>query len=813
MRGLRQLPEPGLHPPRQLRDRRLVHRAVGDPQVARRDRDQAGVVAGQQVAAGGLGAHPQPLGDLHQSEAAGVEGEHRQEIGIDPGERPLQHPVAPFQEEPHRLDLPLDRGAPQRLQRDHLAHGRRRADLRARQRPHPGFELPGHVRLRLDPEGEEAEPAAEEGELLGGAVDLHRQQVGMRPGQIPEQRFAGDLRLEDQPRVGVVADDHQRPAPGFGEQRFDDGPALLPVRRVAAGVRGDVQHPDRGLPFRQPGQGVGDRPRVVPAIHIGWSGEHPRPGAQGERLAAVPPERGGDRHRLPLAAEEVRHQGDAVAQARGHQRQAGRHSRGSSTALALPPAPPDLREPLDGRLAQRRLQILRREIAEGRGQIQEMGSFHRKKYSLPPMTKTIPCLVLALALCGAGLRGAPMPEPIAYTLRFPAPQTHYVEVEARVPTDGRPEVELMMAVWTPGSYLVREYARTVEAVAAATESGEPLPVEKTVKNRWRIGTRQAPRIVVKYRVYCREMSVRTNFVDSGFALINGAATFLTLADGPRRPHEVRLELPADWKVSASPLAPLPGGGEHAYGAEDFDTLVDSPVYAGNARTYPFEVAGKPHFLVNEGEGGVWDGPRSAADAEKIVRAQVELWGVAPYPRYVIFNLLTESGGGLEHRNACTLMSSRWKSRTHEGYLDWLGLVSHELFHAWNGKRLRPVELGPFDYEREVYTRGLWVVEGITSYYGDLLVHRAGFSTVKEYLKNLSKSIDTMQTTPGRRVQPLDESSFDAWIKAYRRDENSNNSGISYYTKGEVVAFLLDARIRRATAGKKSLDDAMRLAFQ
>jgi predicted metalloprotease with PDZ domain len=248
-------------------------------------------------------------------------------------------------------------------------------------------------------------------------------------------------------------------------------------------------------------------------------------------------------------------------------------------------------------------------------------------------------------------------------------------------------------------------------------------------------------------------------------------------------------------------------------AEDFDTLVDSPIYAGNARTWPFEVAGKPHLLVDEGEDGVWDGPRSAADAQKIVRTEVDFWGGAPYPRYVIFNLLTESGGGLEHKDACTLMSSRWRTRTREGYLEWLGLVAHEFFHAWNGKRLRPVELGPFDYEREVYTRSLWVAEGFTSYYGNLMVHRAGFSTVKEHLKGLSRAIEALQTAPGRQVQPLDESSFDAWIKAYRPTENSNNSTVNYYTKGEVVAFLLDARIRRATGGRRSLDDAMRLAFQ
>jgi predicted metalloprotease with PDZ domain len=421
--------------------------------------------------------------------------------------------------------------------------------------------------------------------------------------------------------------------------------------------------------------------------------------------------------------------------------------------------------------------------------------------------------VLALTLSATGLHGAAMPEPISYTLRIPAPQTHYLEVEALVPTGGAPEVELMMAVWAPGSYLVREFARNLEALSAATEAGDALAVEKTVKNRWRIATRGAPRAIVRYRVYSREMSVRTNFVDESFALINGAATFLTLASGGARPHDVRLVPPPEWKVAVSPLPPAPGGGENTWRAEDFDTLVDSPLYAGNAQVYRFEVAGKPHLLVNEGEGGVWDGPRSAADAETIVRETVAFWGTAPYPRYVLFNLLTEAGGGLEHRDSSVLMTSRWKARTREGWLDWLGLVSHEFFHAWNVKRLRPVELGPFDYESEVYTRNLWIAEGFTTYYGDLLVHRAGLSTRKEYLKELSRHIETLQTSPYRLVQPLDEASFDAWIKYYRRDENAVNTATSYYVKGAVVAFLLDARIRRATGGRRSLDDVLRLAYQ
>jgi predicted metalloprotease with PDZ domain len=185
----------------------------------------------------------------------------------------------------------------------------------------------------------------------------------------------------------------------------------------------------------------------------------------------------------------------------------------------------------------------------------------------------------------------------------------------------------------------------------------------------------------------------------------------------------------------------------------------------------------------------------------------------PFDRYVIFNLVTEAGGGLEHKGSTVLMTSRWKARTEEGWRGWLGLVSHELFHAWNGKRLRPSALGPFDYEREVYTPSLWFVEGVTSYYDDLLVHRAGLSTREQYLERLGETVEAVQTTPGRLVQPLEDASFDAWIKYYRRDENTVNSGVSYYRKGALVAWLLDARLRRATAGAASLDDLLRTAWR
>jgi predicted metalloprotease with PDZ domain len=316
---------------------------------------------------------------------------------------------------------------------------------------------------------------------------------------------------------------------------------------------------------------------------------------------------------------------------------------------------------------------------------------------------------------------------------------------------------------------------------------------------------------VSYRVYAHEMSVRTNWVEAGFALINGARRLGTLADGVRRPHEVVIAPAAGWRRSMTGLPALPGG-EHRYRAPDFDTLVDSPILVGNPAVYEFSIDGKPHYLVNEGEGGVFDGARAAKDLEAIVREHRRMWGSLPYDKYLFLNVITEAGGGLEHLNSTVLMTTRWATRTRRNYLTWLDLASHEYFHVWNVKRLRPVELGPFDYENEVHTRSLWVAEGITDYYADLAVHRAGLSTREEYLDSLSDKIEELQTTPGREVQSVELASHDAWIKYYRPDENSANTSISYYTKGSVIALVLDAKIRQATNGAKSLDDVMRAEY-
>ena len=420
----------------------------------------------------------------------------------------------------------------------------------------------------------------------------------------------------------------------------------------------------------------------------------------------------------------------------------------------------------------------------------------------------------ALAPAAAHAQAAGPRDPIRYTVRFPAPQTNYLEVEARVPTEGRASIEMMMAVWTPGSYLIREYQRNVEGVTAAA-AGRPLAVQKTTKNRWRIAAAGAREITFAYRVFSHEMTVRSNWVDADFALINGAPTFMTIAgDAGPRAHDVLLMLPPSWQGSVSGLPAHPDARvPNSYRARDFDTLVDSPIVAGsNLALHEFTVGGKPHTLVNVGEGGVFDGASAARDLERIVQAQEKFWGSLPYDKYVFFNLLTGASGGLEHRNSTVLMASRWDQGRRSSYMDWLSLASHEYFHLWNVKRLRPIELGPFDYEREVYPRSLWIAEGVTDYYADLLVRRAGLATPEEYLSVLSSAIRTLQATPGRLTQTAEMASFDAWIKHYRSDENSVNSAISYYTKGAVLGFLLDAQVRASTNGAKSLDDVMRLAF-
>ncbi|MBO0724111.1 MAG: M61 family metallopeptidase [Blastocatellia bacterium] len=402
------------------------------------------------------------------------------------------------------------------------------------------------------------------------------------------------------------------------------------------------------------------------------------------------------------------------------------------------------------------------------------------------------------------------PEPIVYTVRFPAPETHYAEIEAVIPTHGRASIELMSPIWSPGFYRVEDYAGRIQSLTARALDGKALEAQQPRKNRWLIQTGGAPRAIVSYRLLCDGHSVTTNWVGDDLLVLNGAAAFVTTIEQIRGPYDVKLELPARWNRAMTALDVAPGGSPNHFRADDYDTLVDSPIVAGALAVREFDVDGSRHYVVDAGETGQWDGARAAQDLEKIVRETRRFWGFLPFKNYVFLNVFRQGGGGLEHRNSTLLTSS---PRSTEPTFRWLSFVSHEYFHAFNVKRLRPVEISNFDYERPPQTGSLWISEGLTSYYGELLVCRAGLGSPDDCLAALSSHITQLQNSPGRLLQTLEESSLDVWNSGTSGVGRDTDTKVSYYVKGPVVGFLLDAKLQRATGGKKSLDDVLRLAYK
>ncbi len=401
----------------------------------------------------------------------------------------------------------------------------------------------------------------------------------------------------------------------------------------------------------------------------------------------------------------------------------------------------------------------------------------------------------------------PIAPEISYTVSMSKPWTHLLEVEMRLKSSAMPAAaEIQMPVWTPGSYLIREYARHVQNFAAEDTSGADLAWEKTNKNTWRIQTKAANEIVVKYNVYANELTVRTNELNADHAFFNNSALLMNVKGFLSAPSIVKVNPYGNWKIATG--LPKVENQANTFRAENFDILYDSPFEVGDFTEATFTVQGKPHRFVVEGEGN-YDLNRITADTAKIIEEGYKIFGELPYNDY-LFILNLRGGGGLEHLNSTALQFNRLGFATR--YKDFLSLVAHEYFHLWNVKRIRPDALGPFDYNNENYTRLLWVAEGGTAYYESVLVQRAGILTDKEFLAGKAAAFQALQNRPGRLEQSLEESSFDAWIKYYRPDENAVNNQISYYDKGEIVNFLLDLQIRQSSNGAKSLDDVMRYLY-
>jgi len=418
-----------------------------------------------------------------------------------------------------------------------------------------------------------------------------------------------------------------------------------------------------------------------------------------------------------------------------------------------------------------------------------------------------------------------MPPPFALSYRVcPAqPEAHLFSVDLEIPQPTGAELTLDLPAWIPGSYMIRDFARNLVAIEAEDAAG-PVAIEKLDKQTWRLSLGGGP-LKVRWRVYAWELSVRSAHLDTRHAYFNGAGLFLRVAGLADRPCRVELAPPpgdrcGDWRVATS-LTPLEAEpyGFGTYRAEDYEDLIDHPVEMGRFDLLPFTVRGVPHALVLSGRHRA-DSDRLQRDLARVCEQHAALFGELPVDRYLFLTTLVGDGyGGLEHRFSTSLLASRDDLPTaggeppSEGYRRFLGLASHEYFHLWHVKRIRPRALAEADLRGETHTRLLWAFEGITSYYDDLALVRSGVIDERAYLELLAQGISRVLRTPGRLVQTVAESSFDAWTKLYKADENAPNAIVSYYAKGALVALALDLIIRRGTNGASSLDHVMRALWE
>ncbi|MBA4261948.1 MAG: peptidase M61 [Comamonadaceae bacterium] len=386
---------------------------------------------------------------------------------------------------------------------------------------------------------------------------------------------------------------------------------------------------------------------------------------------------------------------------------------------------------------------------------------------------------------------------------------------------------LALPVWIPGSYLVREFAQHLQHLQA-TQGGEPVPLRQLNKNSWQVEADSSQSLELRYQVYAFDASVRTAFLDSTRGFFNATSLCLRVLGQDQQPHGLTIVadgMPADWQVATGlDAVDVDAVGLGRYQAADYDELADCPVELGSFWSGSFEACGVPHRFVVSGAGGWFDGQRLLDDTRRICEAQIAFWhpdSAAPFQRYVfMLHASGEGYGGLEHRNSTALICQRTDLpkllkkdekpaalKATDGYTTLLGLISHEYFHTWNVKRLRPAEFRRYDYDSENHTELLWFFEGFTSYYDDLLLRRAGLIDDATYLNLVSKTFNQVQQTPGQRVQSVAQASFDAWLKHYRVQENTPNATVSYYTKGALVALCFDLTLR--AEGRSTLDEVMR----
>ena len=410
--------------------------------------------------------------------------------------------------------------------------------------------------------------------------------------------------------------------------------------------------------------------------------------------------------------------------------------------------------------------------------------------------------------------------PVHYSVDASDVQAHLYRVTLTIAKPAKNQ-SLSLPVWIPGSYMVREFSKHLQKLVAI-QGDKSVAIQQTDKCHWVCTNTASKPLVLTYEVYAYDNSVRTAWLDTQRGFFNGTSLCLRVEGQDKRSHQVHIKAIksiAVCKVATGAKAvKVDKQGFGTYGFVGYDELADTPFELGDFWRGQFSVRGAVHSFVVAGAPPIFDGKRLLADTQKIVEVEMALWhgnqAKPPFDNYVfMLNAVGDGYGGLEHRNSTALICTRrdlpklGQTKASDGYITLLGLISHEYFHTWNVKRLRPAEFGQYDYSQEQYTQLLWFFEGFTSYYDDLLLRRAGLIDNAQYLKLLNKTINQVQQTPGAKVQSVAQSSFDAWVKYYRQDENTPNATVSYYTKGALVALCFDLTLRRE--GKITLDHVMR----
>lgn len=399
---------------------------------------------------------------------------------------------------------------------------------------------------------------------------------------------------------------------------------------------------------------------------------------------------------------------------------------------------------------------------------------------------------------------------VRYTLGMPKPSNHLFEVSVEFENLSSQEdsIDLVLPVWRPGRYLILDFAGGVERFSASDGNEHRLRWEKVEKSRWRIYTAGSRTLVARYTVYANEFGQRTRGLNDEHAFVDGSAVFMYCERYRRLPVILTVIPFRGWHVTTG----LEGRGTE-FSAPNYDYFIDCPMEIGTQKDFTFDVDGTPHVLSIFGEGD-WNADTLIRDIRTIVHTEKEFWGEFPYHRYVfLLHCTPAEGGGTEHLNSTIMGTGPYVFRNPESYRGFLGLVAHEFFHTWNVKQLRPRGLLPYDYTKENYSRELWVAEGTTSYYGELLLVRAGLIPSASYLDGIAGGIREDRLRPGNSIQPVSESSFDAWIKYWRGTEESYNAESDYYGKGAAVSGVLDLEIRRRSNNARSLDDVMRTMYR